>query len=166
MNDKVRGTLSTFSRPDQVGWWFRSGCRNFEKVPSIPSCLTYQKFWIAWWSSIQPAWRHAENWPLPRKLSVDGPWDNLLVRGKDGLFVVVMSLLWWIIEEAKGESEASELNEAIADVSWVLAKLVSVLSVRGTSPTSSHPASSHPTSSHLSSSARLSTPSRRSQCQS
>jgi len=41
-----------------------------------------------------------------------------------------MTLAWWIIKDAEGGSERndSELEEAIADVSWVLSNLVSVLS--------------------------------------
>jgi len=47
-----------------------------------------------------------------------------------------MTLSWWSIERAKGESEESELEEALVDVSWVLSNLVSVLSAGDTEPTS------------------------------
>jgi hypothetical protein len=60
-----------------------------------------------------------------------GPWDDILVGGKDGLFVVIMTLSWWILSGAQGEGSDSQLEEAVADVSWVLSNLVSVLSGRG-----------------------------------
>ena len=127
MRNQTKGMLSTFSRPDQVGWWFRVGRRDFGRIPPITSLHTYEKLWIGWWSSLQPDWREG-GWPLLRG-SVDGPWDELLVGGKDGLFVVMMTLSWWIMERAKDESGDSELEKAIADVLWVLFNLVSTLLV-------------------------------------
>jgi len=104
----------------------------------IASLPNYEELWIGWWTSLQPDWRNTGSWPLPRSPSADGSWDELLVGGKDGLFIVVMSLSWWIVECAKGEgeSEESELEEALADISWVLSNLVSVLSAGDTEPTS------------------------------
>ena len=94
----------------------------------ISSLAAYEKFWIGWWTSLQPSWRHSDVWPLPRGPIGDGKWDELLVGGKDGLFVVVMALSWWIGESAKTPGEGFGIMEAIADVSWVLSNLVSVLS--------------------------------------
>jgi hypothetical protein len=126
-HNQTGGSLSTFSRPDQVGWWFRIGRRNFQKVPQITSLHTYEQLWIGWWVSLQPDWRKG-SWPLPRDSPADGSWDKLFVGGKDGLFIVLMTLSWWITEHTKGEAEDSELDEAITDVSWVFSNLVSALS--------------------------------------
>ena len=41
-----------------------------------------------------------------------------------------MTLAWWSIEHAKVGVELSQLNAAIADVSWVLVNLISVLSTK------------------------------------
>jgi len=134
-----------FSRPDQVGWWFRIGCRNFKKLPSIPSLPNYEKFWICWWSSLQPDWRCIGDWPLA--CDAGGTWDKLLIGGKDGLFIVVMTLAWWITEYTNSGGEDSELEEAIKDVSWVLSNLVSVLSTRDANrPSSTLPLPPHLTS--------------------
>ena len=121
--------LSMFSHPKQVGWWFCIGRRNFEKIPDIPSLQKYRELWVCWWTSLQPPWRCMTDWPLPRSSSTDGPWNDLLVGGKDGLFVVVMTLSWWINESAnKGVGCSLQLKEAVADVSWVLSKFISALS--------------------------------------
>jgi len=86
--------------------------------------------WISWWTALQPEWRIAYDWPFPQHVSVDDSWDNLLIGGKDGLFIVIMSLGWWCIEDAKseGDGRASQLKAAISDVSWVLSHLVSAFS--------------------------------------
>lgn len=104
-------------------------------MPEILSLDRYQEMWIRWWTSLQPSWRCAGDirkcsWPLPREPpSVHGPlWDKLLAGGKDGLFIVVMSLSWWVIKHGRDSGKDSQLEEALVDVSWVLANMVSVLS--------------------------------------
>lgn len=119
--------LSTTSHPGQVSWWFRHGRRSFKKIPEISSLPAYKESWATWWMSLQPDWRSG-GWPLHCSLSPVGLWNKILVGGKDGLFVVVMSLSWWIIKNAEDKREDSKLEEATADVSWVLSNLVSVLS--------------------------------------
>ena len=117
--------LSTFSCPKQVGWWFCIGCCNFKKIPNILSLQKYRELWVCWWTSLQPPWRHMTNWPLPRSSSTDGPWNDLLIGGKDGLFVIIMTLSWWINKSAnKGVGCSLQLKEAVADMSWVLSKFI------------------------------------------
>jgi len=128
----------TSSRPDQVSWWFRSGRREFNKVPSITSLDTYQAHWIAWWTALQPKWRDVGSWPFPQDPSTDDPWDELLIGGKDGLFVVVMALAWWCIKHA-AEDEPSQLKAAILDVSWVLSNLISALTTKDYPPNPTSP---------------------------
>ncbi|KAF9779708.1 hypothetical protein BJ322DRAFT_986375, partial [Thelephora terrestris] len=111
--------LTTFSRPDQVGWWLRIGRRSFDKSPPIKSLEKYTKLWICWWTSLQPDWRKTGRWPLPCRVPVHGGWDELLAGGKDGLFIVVMTLAWWSNAQAEMEGESHQLEAAIADVSWV-----------------------------------------------
>ena len=72
-----------------------------------------------------------QGWPLSQGSSTLGSWDEIIVGGKDGLFVVVVSLSWWILKRAEGEDEDedgnSQLGEAVQDVRWVLENLASVL---------------------------------------
>jgi len=58
-------------------------------------------------------------------------WGDLANGGKDGLFLAVVSLGWWLL--ARDPSEDSMVDEGIEDVTWVINNLVSVLSVAATS---------------------------------
>ena len=53
-------------------------------------------------------------WPVLRSKSKVGTWNDLLIGGKDGIFVVVMTLSWWI---HKKKDKGSKLTEAMTDVS-------------------------------------------------
>jgi len=61
-------------------------------------------------------------------------WDDLPNGGKDGLFLIVVSLGWWI--HVLGPSEDSKIDEAIEDVTWVIGKLVSLLAADAANPDS------------------------------
>ena len=58
-------------------------------------------------------------------------WGDLPNGGKDGLFLVVVSLGWWI--HAQDATKDSKVDDAIVDVTWVL---VSLLSADATNPDS------------------------------
>lgn len=75
-------------------------------------------------------------WPVLRSKSKVGTWNDLLIGGKDGIFVVVMTLSWWI---HKKKDKGSKLTEAMTDVSWVLSQLVSTLSTKTPEPHPSTP---------------------------
>jgi hypothetical protein len=103
----------------------------------------YQEFWIAWWTALQPKWRHVEIWPFPQASSTSSSWDDILIGGKDGFFIVIMALAWWSIERTKGNGGPTELENAISDVTWVLSNLASVLVAR-CSPSRLPPPSDRP----------------------
>lgn len=132
--------LSTFSRPEAVGWWFRHGRRDFTKIPPNLKNPEYGVLWIGWWTRLQPTWRNTVDWPFPQTASPGDLWDDLLIGGKDGIFIVIMTLAWWSIEHKKSGEESSTLDEAIEDVSWVLSHLVFALSAEN--PPSVTPGSS------------------------
>jgi len=95
--------------------------------------------------ALQPAWRvSTSGWPLSQASSTLSSWDEIIVGGKDGLFIVIMTLSWWIAERdgCEDESEGDDLllEEAMQDVHWVLSNLVSVLAAGDHELlTSSHP---------------------------
>lgn len=97
---------------------------------------------MQWWSDIQPEWRDTESWPFLKEDAAGEDWGHLLDGGKDGLFLVVVSLGWWI--NARVPSEESKANDAVADVTWVINNLVSHLSADATSVDSSPPATPSP----------------------
>lgn len=108
--------------------WFKYG-RRFEKrhIPHIGSVSDFEEKWLAWWAAIQPKWRDVGNWPFTREDARGCDWGDLPDGGKDGLFLVIVSLGWWVI--ARNPSEDSEVDEAIEDVTWVINNLVSLLSI-------------------------------------
>ena len=109
-----------------MAWWFKHGRRQFGKknIPSISSLQDFEDKWIQWWSAAQPQWRDTRNWPF-EKGDIIGEWGDLLDGGKDGLFLIIVSLGWWI--QAQDPTKEPKVNNAIMDVSWVTDKLVSRL---------------------------------------
>lgn len=68
-------------------------------------------------------------------------WGNLPNGGKDGLFLIVVSLGWWILLDPP---ENSIIDDAIADVAWVIDNLVSLLSAEATNLDSNSDSDSTP----------------------
>jgi hypothetical protein len=113
-------------RPKQLSNWFQYSRRRFGKgdVPKIESIKVFETEWVKWWSAAQPPWRDTRSWPFER-VSTAGDWGKLPNGGKDGLYLVMISLGWWI--NARDPSNDSMLNDAIADVTSVIDNLVSFL---------------------------------------
>lgn len=85
---------------------------------------------MAWWSAAQPKWRDTSDWPLVQENADGRDLGSLADGGKDGLFLAVVSLGWWIL--ARDTSQDSRVHEAIRDVTWVIGELISHLSVAAT----------------------------------
>lgn len=116
------------SRPEEFIWWFRYARPNV--TPEIESVGDFEDNWVQWWSSIQPEWRRGTG-DLPfvqEDATGQQDWGKLPTGGKDGLFLVVISLGWWI--HVRGLS--SKVNDAIADVTWVIDNLNTFLSTGAT----------------------------------
>ena len=101
----------------------------------------FEDKWIQWWSAAQPEWRCTGGWPFAKEDAAGRDWGRLLDGGKDCLYLVVVSLGWWIL--AHNHSEGSRVNDAIMDVSWVLNNLVSCLAADATT-SNSPPNPPHP----------------------
>ena len=54
-----------------------------------------------------------------------GDWGCLPDGGKDGLFLIVVSLGWWI--GGQHRSMESKVWDTIEDVTWVIGRLISCL---------------------------------------
>ena len=99
-------------------------------IPVIESIQDYENQWILWWSVIQPKWRDTGIWPFEefgKASPLKRDWGDFVNGGKYGLFIVVLSLGWWI--EARNPLEDSMVDEVLADVLWVTDNLVRFLSV-------------------------------------
>lgn len=64
-----------------------------------------------------------------------GDWGDLLNGGKDSLFLIVLSLGWWI--DIQDPSEELKVDDAIEDVTWVIDNLVAFLWADAVNPDSS-----------------------------
>lgn len=125
-------------RPDEVGVWFKAGRRlNTENhLPRIESLKDFEKKWKDWWSAIQPKWRDTKRWPYPKD-AVEEDWGELPNGGKDGLFVVMVSLGWWIHVGKQKPGRDTKISDAVADVAWVINNLNSLLSTDAATTTDS-----------------------------
>lgn len=119
-------------RPDEVSWWFQHGRRGYEgnNIPTISSIGAFETSWIKWWKAVQPQWRDTQNWPFEKDDATGKDWGNIPNGGKDGIFVIVISLAWWV--SAPGSSGGSKLNEALDNVTWVINCLIRYLSTNAT----------------------------------
>ncbi|TDL14830.1 hypothetical protein BD410DRAFT_696249, partial [Rickenella mellea] len=89
--------LSTTERPDEVSAWLR-GRRKIGSIPQFDDITEFATQWRKWWTHLQPAVRvpsTSVGWPLLRPTSGDIDWSRLRYGGRNGLFVVVLTLLWW-----------------------------------------------------------------------
>ena len=112
--------------PDELSWWFKIGrpLATPKSLLQIKSIQDFEDNWVKWWSAIQP--KCQETGPFMQEVTEQRDWGNLPNGGKDGHFLVVVSLSWWIHRQAP--SRDSQINNAIADVAWVIDHLVSLLS--------------------------------------
>ena len=81
---------------------------------------------MLWWVKMQPTWHEGES--LNKILPTDANQEPILCGGSNGLSMVVMALSWWIQAIGSIQQQDEKLSTAIHDVTWVLSKLVSMLS--------------------------------------
>jgi hypothetical protein len=115
--------LATKHRPPEIALWI-SRTRSYANLPTIENCVEYGSLWRGWWKLLQPEWRVEEDsdWPLSREVPDGEKWESLSKGGANGLFVVLMSLSWWV-EQAKDHREKREAESAVEDVQWVLEQI-------------------------------------------
>lgn len=94
--------------------WLRYG-RKLDTNPATGAEAAYAKHWLAWWASLQPEWRRDGG--TNRTRTGEGPWGRLDHPGKNGVFIALLSLMWW---RETATSTVGECEEAIEDVSWAI----------------------------------------------
>ena len=125
----MQSRLPTTNRPEEIGQFIRSS-RHYSKAPvlAMSKLRPYAAMWKAWWTALQPRWRDVAVWPFSRD-NTDGDWAPLLQGGLNGLYLVVISLGWWIVAAWKVyEEKPAEWTQVIAvmeDVDWVFECLLS-----------------------------------------
>lgn len=107
--------------------WQKSGRVYVEDLlPSIGSISEYALQWKKWWKILQPTWRNTDSWPFDR--SDVHAWGVLASGGKDGWFVILMSLVWWAFAITSDQDRAIFIS-VCTDVRWVLQQASSELRV-------------------------------------
>lgn len=123
--------LAVEFRPEEVKLWMKNH-RLYEKLPKIKSPKQFSVSWKRWWISLQPSSRTSdEAWPLPRSEPVDpSDWDVVARGGCNGLFLVVLTLAWWLWATLNENEDSTEVFAAIEDVSWVCKTITPYVRIR------------------------------------
>lgn len=100
--------------------------RKYTRSPSLAgkALKVYVEKWKLWWAELQPRWRNTKVWPFERK---SGSWEVLLKVGKNGVYVVILSLAWWMSALSKNPPSQKQQDEFLAvldDVNWVFSQLI------------------------------------------
>lgn len=110
-------------RPEAFRKWINGG-RSLTKSPAIDAKFT--KGFVAWYRSLQPAWRQAsDEWPMSREVPVEERWEDIAKGGKTGFFVLLVGLCWWRAKAGEvGSGEKREqFDSVLEDVRWVLGQI-------------------------------------------
>ena len=74
---------------------------------------------MAWWITIQPKWRIAEDGSFNYYTPADEDWRVLHKGGTAGLYIVVVALSWWV-GVLTPEIPSFRAWTAVRDVRWVI----------------------------------------------
>lgn len=97
--------ISSANRPAIIGMWIKAG-RSYEKQPDLANAVkTYTMNWSAWWKAINP----------PDDDGADRDWSSLAKGGPNGLYVVVLSIGWWLFA-LRNTGPSADCLKAIEEV--------------------------------------------------
>ncbi|KAJ7175673.1 hypothetical protein C8R46DRAFT_863709, partial [Mycena filopes] len=115
-------------RPEEVTTWIASarGARSPRAYGAgVRSIGGYALRWMAWWDSLQPAWRGREangRW-MQDEVQPGMDWGSLSSPGPNGCLSLVAALYFWgsACEDLPGTMvEKADWEMAVHDVTWVL----------------------------------------------
>lgn len=132
----TQGSYGTMARPKEVGLWIKYN-RQFDKPP--PYHAKYGASCVTWWMHLQPLWR-ANDGDLPHAIYTcdEGDWGGLIKSGKNGLFLVLLSMAWW----ARGTKRVPPMwVTLVVDITRALESMAMVASTRQQTGTSKASAS-------------------------
>ncbi|KAH9845987.1 hypothetical protein C2E23DRAFT_745137 [Lenzites betulinus] len=112
--------LGTEQRPAEVAHWLRVLRRRFDRSPAIKDDVAYATQWWKWWTQLQPEWRQVDA-DGRAVIGGEGDWDVLKSPGKNGVLIVLLSLVWW--REVATEHTVHLWTSAVADVGWVVSSM-------------------------------------------
>ncbi|TDL13675.1 hypothetical protein BD410DRAFT_689528, partial [Rickenella mellea] len=89
--------LDSTERPEEVAGWLKRG-RKLNVLPEINDVADFATHWRKWWTLLQPAERVSSTsmeWPLPRPMTANIDWSRTRRGGRNGLLIVILTLVWW-----------------------------------------------------------------------
>lgn len=123
--DSNQGDVSLFNAPKLLNTWIQKHKRIVTQCPKISNINAFGADWRSWWTGLQPEWRRKsrrgqDTWPLKcSPFPGVEDWPDLKLHGQRGVFLVVLSLGWWMtgLQSAK---DRKHWQSALDDVLWVL----------------------------------------------
>lgn len=106
-------------RPKLVGVWVNGGRLHTNPV-GADDADEFGTDLIEWWKILNPSWRETnEDGEFIQEGA--GDWDQLVVRGRNGLLSVLACMLWWYdLEEGFDQDTEDAWNAMVADVAFVI----------------------------------------------
>ena len=96
-------------RPVEIGTWMKQGRRQDINISDTDD---FQQRWWDWWLSLQPKSRVCASMPPSSGMN----WSGLQKPGKNGFFLIMVSLMWW----GNASIQSTEWVCAVEDVIAVL----------------------------------------------
>ncbi|KAH6897790.1 hypothetical protein BKA70DRAFT_1438046 [Coprinopsis sp. MPI-PUGE-AT-0042] len=117
------GSMSTTLRPCEIALWMKRH-RKATMPKEVAEASDFGPRVLAWWHSLQPAWRVPSSVSTPGVYKRDdgGSLDCLKKGGPNGIFLIVIAIGWWISAHGDDEISASA-TEILEDVMWILSQL-------------------------------------------
>lgn len=146
-NYRLQGRLLKGSRPDEIGYFIQNA-RNYKKAPSLAGGRLRQfvEEWKQWWAELQPKWRNTKDWPFERQSSTKGSWETLLLGGPNGIYLIMISLSWWVSAVTKDSQDGKDWHEALEalkEVHWVFSQLLKSMALTAPPPNHAQPKRKH-----------------------
>lgn len=90
---------------------------------AIDSIDKFEERWWSWWRELQPEGRRDGS-----KLRRDGftsvlNWDSIAKHGDNGLFIILLTLVWWGAASREARIDLKGWEEAVDDAAWVIDRI-------------------------------------------
>jgi hypothetical protein len=90
--------------------------------------------WLKWWKALQPKWRVLDDGNLRQDIGEDSQeWEGLHQGGRNGIFMIIIALSWWVEGAAEGglgdgeiNNTGSDLHNAVSDLTQVIQCMANV----------------------------------------
>ncbi|KAF8239846.1 hypothetical protein L208DRAFT_1235587 [Tricholoma matsutake] len=106
--------LGTLKRPSCISDWIQRAHAPTYHL-DISDLHKFESDFLAWWTSLQPKWRHHDG----KLLRMGGnDWESLWQTGINGLLSMLVALFFWRYVIGKGKTAAWE--RLFDDSAWVL----------------------------------------------